>query len=59
MTIDEKLDTLISLVENNTERLDNIEKEVIGIKLTLENETIRISNDIKQSKNCKMSMKIT
>lgn len=48
MTDTEKLDTLIELVKDNNKRLENVEeeinniqKEVTGIKVTLENETNR------------------
>lgn len=41
MTDSEKLDKLLKLIENNNNRLSNIENEVNDIKLTLENETNR------------------
>lgn len=41
MTTDEKLDMLIELMKDNNKRLENVEKDVNGIKLTIENVTNR------------------
>lgn len=41
MTDSEKLDKLLKLIENNNNRLSNIENEINDINLTLENETNR------------------